>query len=155
MELSRPSRLGRRAFSALAGTTVLGLALGGSTALPASGSAGPAPSGPPPGPPGADGARHRVTLKGDSLLVDGRRLALWSGELHPFRLPSPSLWRDVLQKMRAYGHNAVDVRLAWNQHSPAPGAYDFTGVRDLDLFLRTAAECGLYVVLHPDRKSVV
>lgn len=120
MELSRPSRLGRRAFSALAGTTVLGLALGGSTALPASGSAGPAPSGPPPGPPGADGARHRVTLKGDSLLVDGRRLALWSGELHPFRLPSPSLWRDVLQKMRAYGHNAVDVRLAWNQHSPPP-----------------------------------
>ncbi|EHN79209.1 secreted beta-galactosidase, partial [Streptomyces coelicoflavus ZG0656] len=30
MELSRPHRLGRRAFSALAGTTVLGLALGGS-----------------------------------------------------------------------------------------------------------------------------
>ncbi|WP_109031560.1 beta-galactosidase [Streptomyces rubrogriseus] len=149
MELSRPSRLGRRAFSALAGTTVLGLALGGSTVLPASGAPGPAPTGPPPGPPRADGARHRVTLKDDSLLVDGRRLALWSGELHPFRLPSPSLWRDVLQKMRAYGHNAVDVRLAWNQHSPAPGAYDFTGVRDLDLFLRTAAECGLYVVLHP------
>ncbi|WP_328661360.1 beta-galactosidase [Streptomyces sp. NBC_00334] len=84
-----------------------------------------------------------------SLLVDGRRLALWSGELHPFRLPSPSLWRDVLQKMRAYGHNAVSVRLAWNQHSPAPGVYDFSGVRDLDLFLRTAAECALYVVLHP------
>ncbi|MFF4468125.1 beta-galactosidase [Streptomyces sp. NPDC001599] len=149
MELSRPSRLGRRAFSALAGTTVLGLALGGSTALPASGSSGPAPTGPPPGPPGADGARHRVALDRHALLVDGRRPALWSGELHPFRLPSPSLWRDVLQKMRAYGHNAVTVRLAWNLHSPAPGAYDFTGVRDLDLFLRTAAECGLYVVLHP------
>ncbi|MFA3874041.1 beta-galactosidase [Streptomyces sp. MMCC 100] len=152
MELSRPSRLGRRAFSALAGTTVLGLALGGSVssaALPYSGGPGPVPTGPPPGPPGADGRRHRVDLDRYSLLVDGRRLALWSGELHPFRLPSPSLWRDVLQKMRAYGHNAVSVRLAWNQHSPAPGAYDFTGVRDLDLFLRTAAECGLYVVLHP------
>ncbi|CAM5443161.1 beta-galactosidase OS=Streptomyces tendae OX=1932 GN=GUR47_10295 PE=3 SV=1 [Streptomyces tendae] len=152
MELSRPSKLGRRAFSALAGTTVLGLALGGSVssaALPASGAPGPVPTGPPPGPPGADGRRHRVALDRYSLLVDGRRLALWSGELHPFRLPSPSLWRDVLQKMRAYGHNAVSVRLAWNQHSPAPGRYDFTGVRDLDLFLRTAAECGLYVVLHP------
>ncbi|MFG2315504.1 beta-galactosidase [Streptomyces tendae] len=152
MELSRPSRLGRRAFSALAGTTVLGLALGGSVssaALPASGAPGPVPTGPPPGPPGADGRRHRVGLDRYSLLVDGRRLALWSGELHPFRLPSPSLWRDVLQKMRAYGHNAVSVRLAWNQHSPAPGRYDFTGVRDLGLFLRTAAECGLYVVLHP------
>ncbi|MEU9643476.1 beta-galactosidase [Streptomyces sp. NPDC048188] len=152
MELSRPSRLGRRAFTALAGTTVLGLALGGSVssaALPFSGAPGPVPTGPPPGPPGADGRRHRVALDRYSLLVDGRRLALWSGELHPFRLPSPSLWRDVLQKMRAYGHNAVSVRLAWNQHSAAPGAYDFTGVRDLDLFLRTAAECSLYVVLHP------
>ncbi|MFJ4332604.1 MULTISPECIES: beta-galactosidase [unclassified Streptomyces] len=152
MELSRPNRLGRRAFSALAGTTVLGLALGGSVssaALPYSAGPGPVPTGPPPGPPGADGTRHRVALDRYSLLVDGRRLALWSGELHPFRLPSPSLWRDVLQKLRAYGHNAVSVRLAWNQHSPAPGTYDFTGVRDLDLFLRTAAECHLYVVLHP------
>ncbi|MFF8678025.1 beta-galactosidase [Streptomyces sp. NPDC015237] len=147
MELSS---LSRRAFSALAGTTVLGLGLGGSVsgAAPA-GPPGPVPTGPPPGPPGADGLRHRVALDRYSLLVDGRRLSLWSGELHPFRLPSPSLWRDVLQKMRAYGHNAVSVRLAWNQHSPAPGAYDFTGVRDLDLFLRTAAESSLYVVVHP------
>lgn len=152
MELSRLSMLSRRAFSALAGTTVLGLALGGSVssqALPGSGGPGPVPTGPPPGPPDADGLRHRVALDRYSLLVDGRRLALWSGEMHPFRLPSPSLWRDVLQKMRAYGHNAVTVRLAWNQHSPTPGAYDFTGVRDLDLFLRTAAESRLYVVLHP------
>lgn len=149
MELSR---LGRRAFSALAGTTVLGLALGGSVssrALPRSGARGPVPTGPPPGPPGADGRRHHVALDRYSLLVDGRRLALWSGEMHPFRLPSPSLWRDVLQKMRAYGYNAVDVRLAWNLHSPAPGKYDFTGVRDLDLFLRTAAETRMYVVLDP------
>ncbi|WP_253195355.1 beta-galactosidase [Streptomyces sp. JHA26] len=144
--------LSRRVFSALAGTTVLGLALGGSMSggtVQASGAPGPVPTGPPPAPPRADGVRHRVALDRYSLLVDGRRLALWAGELHPFRLPSPSLWRDVLQKMRAYGFNAVDVPVAWNQHSPAPGRYDFTGVRDLDLFLRTAAETGLYVVLRP------
>ncbi len=149
MELSR---LSRRAFSALAGTGVLGLALGGSVgggALPASGAAGPVPTGPPPEPPGADGRRHRVALDRYSLLVDGRRLALWAGATDPFRLPSPSLWRDVLEKLRAYGHNAVAIRLAWNHHSPAPGEYDFTGVRDLGLFLRTAAEAGLYVVVHP------
>ncbi|MFG3150951.1 beta-galactosidase [Streptomyces sp. NPDC048219] len=144
--------LSRRVFSALAGTTVLGLALGGSVsggAVPASGASGPVPTGPPPAPPGADGVRHRVAFDRHSLLVDGRRLVLWAGELHPFRLPSPSLWRDVLQKMRAYGFNAVVVPVAWNQHSPAPGRYDFSGVRDLDLFLRTAAETGLYVVLRP------
>ncbi|MFJ8542048.1 beta-galactosidase [Streptomyces sp. NPDC093586] len=144
--------LSRRVFSALAGTTVLGLALGGSVsggAVEAAGAPGPVPTGPPPAPPRADGVRHRIAFDRYSLLVDGRRLALWAGGLDPFRLPSPSLWRDVLQKMRAYGFNAVDVRLAWNQHSPAPGRYDFTGVRDLDLFLRTAAETGLYVVLRP------
>ncbi|MET9778419.1 beta-galactosidase [Streptomyces sp. NPDC006367] len=158
MELSRHHRhsghsgIGRRAFGALAGTAVLGLALGGSASggtVPASGPPGPVPTGPPPGPPGADGVRHRVALDRRSLLVDGRRLVLWAGELQPFRLPSPSLWRDVLQKLRASGFNAVTVPLAWNQHSPAPGRYDFTGVRDLDLFLRTAAETGLYVVLRP------
>ncbi|MCW5249054.1 beta-galactosidase [Streptomyces sp. SHP 1-2] len=144
--------LSRRVFSTLAGTTALGLALGGSAGgadRPAATAPGPVPTGPPPAPPAADGARHRVGFDRHSLLVDGRRLTLWSGETHPFRLPSPSLWRDVLQKMRAHGHNAVTVPLAWNLHSPAPGVHDFTGVRDLDLFLRTAAETGLYVVLRP------
>ncbi|GAA1005883.1 beta-galactosidase [Streptomyces thermogriseus] len=143
--------LSRRSFSALAGTAVLGLALSG--ARPGT-EASPhlarfAPTGPPPLPPRADGRLHTVGFDRHSLLVDGRRLVLWAGEMHLFRLPSPSLWRDVLQKMRAHGHNAVSVQVAWNYHSPAPGRYDFTGVRDLDLFLRTAAETGLYVVLRP------
>src|SRR2546429_502470 len=49
---------------------------------------------------------HTVAFDKYSLIVDGRRLVLWSGEFHPFRLPSPSLWADVLQKMRANGYNA-------------------------------------------------
>ncbi|GAA2523558.1 MULTISPECIES: glycoside hydrolase family 35 protein [Streptomyces] len=142
--------LSRRTFTALAGTAALGLALAGSGGA-ATGPRGArvVPTGPPPPPPSADGKRHRVGFDRYSLLVDGRRLVLWSGEMHPFRLPSPSLWRDVLQKLRAHGHNAVSVPVPWNHHSPAPGKYDFTGVRDLDLFLRTAAEERLYVVLRP------
>jgi beta-galactosidase GanA len=143
--------LSRRTFSALAGTAALGLALGGSAASGATSAyAARETSGSlPPPVPSADGQRHTVGFDRYSLLVDGRRLPLWSGELHPFRLPSPSLWRDMLQKMRAHGFNAVGVHVAWNYHSPAPGRYDFTGVRDLGLFLETAAECGLYVVLRP------
>ncbi|MEU6475387.1 beta-galactosidase [Streptomyces sp. NPDC047017] len=141
----------RRTFSALAGTAALGLALGGSGGTGASSAyaARESPAGPPPPEPSADGRRHSVGFDRYSLLVDGRRLVLWSGETHPFRLPSPSLWRDVLEKTRAHGYNAVGVRVAWNHHSPAPGTYDFTGVRDLDLFLRTAADAGLYVLLRP------
>ncbi|MFF8030752.1 beta-galactosidase [Streptomyces sp. NPDC016626] len=142
--------LSRRTFTALTGTAALGLALAGSGGA-ATGAHGPrgVPTGPPPPPPSADGRRHEVGFDRYSLLVDGRRLVLWSGEFHPFRLPSPSLWRDALQKLRAHGHNAVSVPVPWNYHSPAPGTYDFTGVRDLDLFLGMAAEERLYVILRP------
>jgi beta-galactosidase GanA len=143
--------LSRRSFSALAGSAALGLALGGSggPGAPSAYAARSVPTGPPPAPPRADHKRHTVGYDRYSLLVDGKRLVLWSGEMHPFRLPSPSLWRDVLEKMRAHGYNAVSVYAAWNYHSPAPGKYDFTGVRDLDLFLRTATETGLYVIMRP------
>ncbi|WP_420865629.1 beta-galactosidase, partial [Streptomyces prasinopilosus] len=119
--------------------------------LPWSSAGVPSPRWParPPAPPRADGRRHEVGFDRHSLLVDGRRLVLWSGEVHPFRLPGSSLWRDVLQKLRAHGHNAVSVPVPWNVHSPAPGEHDFTGVRDLDLFLTMAAEERLYVVLRP------
>ncbi|WP_128803136.1 MULTISPECIES: beta-galactosidase [unclassified Streptomyces] len=141
--------LSRRTFSALAGTTALGLALGGSGAASCAYAARTAPPGPAPAPPRADGERHTIGYDHYSLLVDDRRLVVWSGEVHPCRLPSPSLWRDVLQKLRAHGYNSVSIYVPWNYHSPAPGHYDFTGVRDLDLFLRMAAETGLYVILRP------
>ena len=82
-------------------------------------------------------------------MVDGARLFVWSGEFHPFRLPSPSLWLDILQKMKAAGYNAVCMYFNWSYHSAAPGGYDFTGVRDMDLVLRMAADTGLYVLARP------
>ena len=46
---------------------------------------------------------HDVTYDRYSLKVDGERVFLWSGEFHYFRLPSPELWRDVLEKIRRPG----------------------------------------------------
>ncbi|WP_235190771.1 beta-galactosidase [Amycolatopsis rifamycinica] len=92
---------------------------------------------------------HQVTFDKYSLMLDGRRQVVWSGEFHPFRLPSPDLWRDVLQKMKATGYTAVSIYFDWNYHSPAPGVYDFTGVRDMDRVLDLAAEAGLYVIARP------
>src|SRR6266536_5859490 len=92
---------------------------------------------------------HSVTWDRYSLSVDGKRVFLWSGELHPYRLPSPDLWRDVLQKMKANGFNAVSIYVDWGFHSPKPGVYDFTGVRDLDRFLHIATEVGIYVIARP------
>ncbi len=94
-------------------------------------------------------AKHRITFDKYSMLLDGRREFVWSGEFHPFRLPSPDLWRDVLQKMKATGYTAVSIYFDWNYHSPAPGVYDFTGVRDMDKVLDLAREAGLYVIARP------
>jgi beta-galactosidase GanA len=92
---------------------------------------------------------HTVSYDHYSWQVDGNRVFLWSGEFHYFRLPSPELWRDILEKIRAGGFNGVSLYFDWAYHSPAPGVYDFTGVRDIDRLLRLTEELGLYAVVRP------
>ncbi|GAA2874550.1 beta-galactosidase [Nonomuraea rubra] len=99
--------------------------------------------------PARAGTAREVTYDQYSLMVDGRRIVLQSAEFHYFRLPSQELWRDVLEKFRAAGFNAVSLYFSWAYHSPAPGVYDFGGVRDVDRLLRTAREAGLYVIARP------
>src|SRR2546423_3822015 len=92
---------------------------------------------------------HTINFDKYSLIIDGKRTFIWSGEFHPFRLPSPSLWRDVLQKMKAEGYNAVSIYFDWGYHSPKQGVYDFSGVRDMDKVLDIAQQVGLYVIARP------
>src|SRR5437764_14002891 len=94
-------------------------------------------------------AAHTVTYGGYSFLVDGTRTYLWAGEFHYFRLPSPDLWLDIFQKMKAAGFNATSLYFDWGYHSPRPGVYDFSGVRDVDKLLDMAQEAGLYVIARP------
>ncbi|MFG1646581.1 beta-galactosidase [Amycolatopsis sp. NPDC049252] len=94
-------------------------------------------------------ASHTVTYDGYSFLVDGNRTYLWSGEFHSYRLPSPDLWLDIFQKMKAAGFNATSLYFDWGYHSPRQGVYDFTGVRDLDKLLDMAQQAGLYVIARP------
>jgi beta-galactosidase GanA len=102
---------------------------------------------------GADrpaGARaHTVTYDKYSVMIDGRRVWLWSAEFHYYRLPNPDLWRDQLEKLKAVGFNTVSLYFSWAFHSPAPGRYDFTGVRDVDRLLDIAADAGIYVIARP------
>ena len=94
-------------------------------------------------------AGHTVGYDKYSMILDGKRELLWAGEFHYWRLPSPDLWRDVLQKMKAAGFNATSIYFHWGYHSPKPGEYDFTGVRDVDKLLDIAAEVGIYVIARP------
>ncbi|MEU6848860.1 beta-galactosidase [Actinacidiphila alni] len=100
-------------------------------------------------PAAAPHAAHTVTYDDYSFMIDGKRTYLWGGEFHYYRLPSQDLWLDVLQKMKAAGFNAVSLYFDWGYHSPAPGVYDFTGVRDVDKLLDMAADLGIYVIARP------
>ncbi len=92
---------------------------------------------------------HTITYDKYSLMIDGKRTFIWSGEFEYWRLPSPSLWLDILQKMKAEGYNTVTIYFNWAYHSPKSGVYDFSGVRDVDKLLDMAAQVGLYVIARP------
>lgn len=92
---------------------------------------------------------HTVTYDRYSLVVDGKPTYLWSGSFHYWRLPSPDLWMDVLQKMKAGGFNAVEIYFDWGYHSSKRGVYDFSGIRDVDRLLDMARDVGIYVIARP------
>jgi beta-galactosidase GanA len=92
---------------------------------------------------------HSITYDRHSLMIDGKRVYVWSGEFHYWRLPSPDAWRDVLEKIHAAGFNAVSIYFDWGYHSVAPHEYDFTGVRDADKLLDIASQVGIYVIARP------
>jgi beta-galactosidase GanA len=94
-------------------------------------------------------APQTVSYDQYSMLIGGKRVYVTAGEFDPWRTPSPSLWLDDLQKMKADGYNAVTVYFDWDYNSPAPGAYDFSGVRGYNEFLNMAQEAGLYVIARP------
>jgi beta-galactosidase len=101
--------------------------------------------------PGAKPAEtaHAITYDRYSLLIDGKPTYIWSGSFHYWRLPSPDLWTDVLQKMKAAGFNAVEIYFDWGYHSPRRGVYDFSGIRDVDRLLDIARDVGIYVIARP------
>ena len=90
-----------------------------------------------------------VELDRYSLKIDGGRKLIRAGALQYFRVPSPELWRDRLEKMREAGLNAVDVYYPWNYHCDAPGSYDFTSFRDVDALHDMIEEVGLYLIARP------
>ncbi len=69
-----------------------------------------------------------------------------SGEFHYSRM-DPCRWEDEIIKMRMGGINIVSTYLFWNHIEEEEGTFDFTGRRDLRLFVNLCAKHGLYVIL--------
>ncbi len=93
-------------------------------------------------------AESVVRLTPDSVQIHGESIILLCASLFYFRVPR-ELWKERMIQVRAMGYNCIDVYFPWNYHEPQEGEWDFTGMRDAEVFLRTAAECGLWVVARP------
>ncbi|KAH9886114.1 glycoside hydrolase family 35 protein [Xylariomycetidae sp. FL2044] len=90
-----------------------------------------------------------VTWDEHSLFVHGERVMIFSGEVHPFRLPVPSLWSDVFEKIKALGFNCVSFYVDWALLEGAPGNYSAEGVFDLKPFFDAAQDAGLWLLARP------
>ncbi len=94
--------------------------------------------------------RMPLEFTGEYFTSGGKPLYLISGEFHYFRVPR-SDWRSRMQLLKQAGGNCIATYIPWLIHEPTEGRFTFTGadMRDLEGFLKTAAEEGLYVIARP------
>ncbi|KAI2686525.1 CAZyme family GH35 [Penicillium roqueforti] len=102
-----------------------------------------------PDPVKRDLLQKYVTWDDKSLFVNGERIMLFSGEIHPYRLPVPSLWIDVFQKVKALGFNCVSFYIDWALLEGKPGQYTADGIFALEPFFDAAKEAGIYILARP------
>jgi beta-galactosidase len=92
-----------------------------------------------------------ISFTPSHYLIDGRPAILYSGEFHYFRVPKAD-WRRRMQLFKEAGGNCIATYIPWLIHEPAEGDFRFggqDGVLDLEGFLETAREAGLYVIARP------
>ena len=65
------------------------------------------------------------------------------------RVPVPSLWLDVFQKVKALSFNCVSFYVDWALVEGKPGNYTAEGVFALEPFFEAASSTGIYLVARP------
>ncbi len=92
--------------------------------------------------------KGKFEIKDGHFLLNGKPFTIYSGEMHYPRVPS-AYWKHRLEMMKAMGLNTVTTYVFWNYHEEAPGKWNFSGEKDLQKFIKTAQETGLYVIIRP------
>jgi hypothetical protein len=106
----------------------------------------PSPAPIPNMPPSTAPSGATLSLDSLSLRLNGAPILPIAGEMHPSRVPA-ARWREDLLKMKAGGLSSVSAYLMWSHTEEVRGAQDFSGNRNVSLFLDTAADVGLMVAL--------
>ena len=89
-----------------------------------------------------------LTYDEKNFLMDGEPYTILSGAMHYFRIPR-EYWYDRLLKLKECGLNTVETYTCWNLHEPREGEFDFSGMLDVEAYIKIAGELGLNVILRP------
>lgn len=92
-----------------------------------------------------------ITFDRTCYRIAGRPIYLNSGEFHYFRVPKPD-WRRRMELFKEAGGNCLATYIPWLIHEPEEGSFIFDagdGTTDLEAFLLTARDVGLYVTARP------
>ena len=89
-----------------------------------------------------------LTYDKDHFLLDGKPYQIISGAIHYFRVV-PEYWEDRLKKLKACGFNTVETYTCWNLHERKEGLFDFSGILDIERFIKTAEKLDLNVIVRP------
>ncbi|KAF2723861.1 glycoside hydrolase family 35 protein [Polychaeton citri CBS 116435] len=98
---------------------------------------------------GTDGLQDIVTWDEHSLSIRGERIMFFSGEFHPYRLPVPSLWLDVFQKIKSLGYNGVSFYIDWALLEGKQGNFTAEGIFALEPFFEAMKQAGIYGLARP------
>jgi len=102
----------------------------------------------------------RVYIDNGFLTIDGKRVFLFCGEIHYFRVPK-ELWFDRLLKAKRAGLNCIASYIAWNWHEPIENVLLFSDntsnspyessafSRDLEGYIQLVKQLGLYFIARP------
>ncbi len=84
----------------------------------------------------------------DNFYLNEKSFKVISGAFHYFRTV-PEYWKDRMEKCKAMGCNTIETYIPWNMHEPKRGKYCFEGILDIEKFIQTAQQLGLYVIIRP------
>lgn len=91
-------------------------------------------------------AASSINWQGNYFTVKGAPTFIWSGSMHFARLPKEK-WRERMVAAKRAGINTIESYIFWNAMEPQDGVFDFTDNHDLDEWLTTIEQVGLYAVV--------
>lgn len=93
-----------------------------------------------------------IRIEDEKIIVNGKDVLLFGGELHYFRVPKDD-WRNRIRQVKEAGANMISTYVPWIFHELEEGVIDLTGEtlpeRDLQTFLQIVDEEGLYCLVRP------